>query len=150
MRAWGFKIVFSVRTQVPNLENTFVNPKSQCPVERNLDDKMHVFCGPGERPCGKPHQIDPFGIDSGRNGSMPGRAKTALFEDPNISFQPDFIWKTVRSALTLRPGQRRGSGSYTAVFGGAGMSRNEEKKHYFLRKKLKNNVFFIHESTNSC
>jgi hypothetical protein len=45
-------------------------------------------------------------------------------------------------AGTLRPGQRRGSGSYTTVFEGAGMSKNEEKKHHFLRKKVKNNGFF--------
>ena len=36
VRAWGFKIVFFVRTQVSNLENTFVNYKSQCRVERIL------------------------------------------------------------------------------------------------------------------
>jgi hypothetical protein len=55
VRAWGFKIVFSVRTRVSNLKHTFLNLKSQCPVERNMDDKMHVFGAPGERSCGTPH-----------------------------------------------------------------------------------------------
>ena len=71
VRAWGFKIVFFVRTRVSNLENTFVNYKSQCRVERNLDDKMCVFGAPGEHPCGTPHQIRSPGIDSGRKSSIP-------------------------------------------------------------------------------
>jgi len=55
---------------------------------------------------------------------MPSRAKTVFLEKIDLVF----YLESIRWAF--------------AVFGGAGMSRNEEKKHYFLRKKLKNNGFF--------